>query len=69
MTGHILSDLIVLSVATIVVGWLASAIFGWVYLLWLFLPPLTDRRRIPDQHHGPAPSPAYPRPRDPRLGE
>ena len=68
MTGHLFGDLVILAVAVIVVSWLISALFGWIYLLWLLLPPLTARRRVA-QPPAPAPPRAYRRPRDPRLGE
>ena len=68
MTGHLFGDVVVVSVAVIVVSWLVSALFGWFYLLWLLLPPLTAKRRVV-QPRAPLPPGVYRRPRDPRLGE
>ena len=46
MTGHLLGDLVLLAVAAIVLSWLTSALIGWIYLAWLFLPVRSVRRRI-----------------------
>ena len=46
MTGHVLSDLVLLAVAVIVVSWLVSALAGWVYLAWLLFPTRTTTRRL-----------------------
>ena len=46
MTGHFLSDVVLLMVCVIVLTWLFSALFGWMYLAWLLLPTTTLGRRI-----------------------
>lgn len=46
MTGHFLSDLVLLCVGAIVVTWLTSALFGWMYLAWLLLPTTVIGRRL-----------------------
>ena len=47
MTGHILSDLVLLCVGAIVTTWVTSALFGWMYLAaWLLLPTTVIGRRL-----------------------
>lgn len=46
MTGHILGDAVLISVGAIVLTWVVSALFGWIYLAWLILPTTTLARRI-----------------------
>ena len=41
MTGHFLSDMILVGVALIVFTWVGSALFGWIYFAWMLLPPST----------------------------
>lgn len=46
MTGHLLSDLVLFAVGLIVVTWMASALFGWIYFAWTILPMTTVGRRV-----------------------
>ena len=41
MTGHFLSDMILVGVGLIVFTWISSALFGWIYFAWMLLPPST----------------------------
>lgn len=38
MTGHFLSDIILVGVGLIVFTWIFSALFGWIYFAWMMLP-------------------------------
>ncbi|MGI9421667.1 MAG: hypothetical protein ACR2PA_00560 [Hyphomicrobiaceae bacterium] len=46
MTGHLLGDIVLFAVGLIVLMWIASALFGWIYFAWTILPTTGLGRRV-----------------------
>ena len=46
MTGHLLGDIVVFAVGLIVVSWVMSALFGWIYFAWTMRPMTALGKRV-----------------------
>lgn len=38
MTGFLFEDIVLFSLMVLVVSWLLSGLFGWIFMAWLFVP-------------------------------